>query len=184
MLLFRAANFRQATQQHGCVAGGECWIPLCCSRGPRTNDPLEKGWIRTASGQVRHGYLLLWKLQRDLRKKRKKREKFVQLFNSSFLCVLLSRLQIRNPQGLHFDCPQSDLHRWGFLHMHGWKYGREVRGFRCAHGARSVQPDPNGMSFLCSEEFARNYRLLFTVLGLFKAGVSNSCWIRVHIQPD
>lgn len=65
VLLSRASNLYEAAQKCGGAGRGECEVPLCRSRRPRSHCALEERWLRPAQGQVSHnGWRVNWPSRR------------------------------------------------------------------------------------------------------------------------
>lgn len=122
----RASSFCEAAQKCGGAGRGECEVPLCCSRRPRSHCALEERWLRPAQGQVTHNCWRVYGLSRHC----------ITLFPWIFVFCLFS--QIWNPRRPYFEYSSGDICGWRLLHLCGGKHGREVRSIRYTHRSRSA----------------------------------------------
>lgn len=124
----RASDLCEAAQKCGGAGGGECQVPLCRSRRPRSHCPLEERRLRPAQGQVTHsGTRVNWPSRCC-----------VTLFALPRLHYLLCLcfLQIWNPRGPYLNYSSSDVCGWGIVHLRGGKHGRKVGSVCHAHCSR------------------------------------------------
>lgn len=120
----RASNLSEAAQKSGGAGRGECEVPLCLSRRPRSHCALEERWLRPAQGQVTHsGRSVNWPSHRC-----------ITLLHWLLVFCLFS--QIWNPRRPYLEYSSGDVRGWGLLHLCGGKHGRQVRSIRHTHRSR------------------------------------------------
>lgn len=122
----RASNLCEAAQKCGCAGRGECEVPLCGSRRPRSHCALEERWLRPAQGQVTHNCWRVYWLSCHC----------ITLFTWLLVFCLFS--QIWNPRRPYLKYSSGDICGWRLLHLCGGKHGRQVRSICHAHRSRSV----------------------------------------------
>lgn len=152
----RASHLCEAAQKCGGAGRGECEVPLCRSRRPRSHCALEERWLWPAQGQVTHkGWRVNWPNRRC-----------ITLLPWLLVFCLFS--QIWNPRRPYLEYSSGDICGWGLLHLCGGKHGRQVRSIRHSHRSRSAY------STICTwHVIAAILSLLFFKDSLLKTALSN-----------